>query len=351
MTTQPFFTDKEFRRLNDVEAAKSGSAENQFFQECVELVREWLLTRKRRNESAPPDNQAILFIFAEVPLIDFGFDRSSVGEPIKFRKKQGTLAEGIVVCNQNFTIMLKVCESLTIDDAYTFAENKLSTSTSFAIAKVGQYKLQIHRAGQNLDGWLNEPDEVLISIDDKDITPDLISDDLRRFHHSYLSTSLARAARHIWVLPKGKMQYRLGAKPEEHIQSFLLSHLDGLYSRASVFVHEEIKNQGGRTDIFIERPSQGLSRKVNTILELKVLAPTNSFAANYEWAKSGIEQADGYRNQDTDAAFACLFDARRDKQEMPELPAYAKEKNVRLEPYLMDVPLDVVANASKKAKK
>lgn len=338
MTANVPFSDKELSRLNGVQTAKSGSAEDQFIQECIELVRDWLFTRQLRKELAPPDSQAILFVFAEAPLIDFGFDKAAVGEPVRVRRKQGTLGEGIVVCNQNFKVMLKVCESLTIEDAYTFAENQLSTSFSFTIAKVGQHKLQIHRAGQDLEGWLDDPEEIPINIDEIAITPDVIAEDLERFHLRYLSTSLARAARHMWVLPEGETQYRLGEQPEQHIQSFLLSHLDGLYGRASVFVNEEIKNQGGRTDICIERPGQGLSGKVNTVLELKVLAPTKSFNANHAWARSGVEQADSYRNHDTDAAFACLFDARREKLDMPELPPYALEKNVCLKQYAMDVP-------------
>ncbi|OQS47700.1 hypothetical protein B0T49_12140 [Chromobacterium violaceum] len=340
MTTTSTFTNKELSRLKEVQAAKSGSAEDQFIQECIGLVREWLSTRQLRKDPPPPDNQAILFIFAEAPLIDFGFDKNIVNEPRRIRRKQGTLGEGIVVCNQNFKVMLKVRESLTIEDAYSFAENQLSTLSSFTIAKVGQHKLQIHRTGQNLEDWLDDPEEIPININETLLTPDVIAEDLKRFHHSYLSTPLARAARHMWTLPEEMTQYRLGELPEQHIQSFLLSHLDGLYGRASVFVHEEIKNQGGRVDIWIERPSLGLSGKVNTVLELKVLAPTKSPNENYKWARKGVEQANSYRNHDTDTAFACLFDARREKQDMPELTPYALEKNVRLEQYLMDVPAD-----------
>lgn len=340
MTTTSIFTSNELSRLKDVQAAKSGSTEDQFIQECIELVREWLSVRQQRKDPPPPDNQAILFIFAEAPGVDFGFDNTIVNEPRRIRRKQGTLGEGIVVCNQNFKVMLKVRESLTIEDAYSFAENQLSTLSIFTIAKIGQHKLQIHRTGQNLEEWLDDPEEIPITINEIHLTPDVIAEDLTRFHHSYLSTPLARAARHMWTLSEGATEYRLGNQPEQHIQSFLLSHLDGLYGRASVFVHEEIKNQGGRVDIWIERPSLRPSGKVNTVLELKVLAPTSSSNENYKWARKGVEQADSYRNYDTDTAFACLFDARREKQDMPELTPYALEKNVRLERYLMNVPAD-----------
>lgn len=341
MTTTPLFTDNELSTLSEVQTAKSGSAEDQFIQECIELVRVWLSTRKLRNDPPPPDNQAILFVFAEAPLIDYGFDKNAVSNHQQIRKKMGTLGQGIVVCNQNFKVMLKARELLTVEGAYAFAESHLSTSHSFTIAKVGQHKLQIHRIGQSLENWLDDPEEILINIDEILLTPDVIAEDLKRFHHTYLSTPLARAARHMWVLPKGQIQHRLGEQPEQHIQSFLLSHLDGLYGRAAVFVREEIKNQGGRVDIWIDRPSQGSSGKVNTVLELKVLNPSKSFNANQKWARSGVEQADSYRNHDTDTAFACLFDARREKLDMPELEPYALEKKVRLEQYPMDVPADI----------
>ncbi|MGP0838079.1 hypothetical protein [Serratia sp. CY85251] len=337
MTASQSFTSEELRQLDDIESAKSGTTEDQFIQECIELVRNWLETRQKRKDPAPPDTQSILFIFAEAPDIELGFDNTFTDEPIPIRKKMGTLGEGIVVCNQNFRVMRKVCKNLTIDDAYNFVESKLSSNFSFIIAKVGQFQLQIHRAGQDLGKWLEDPDEVSINIDDIDITPELIADDIEKFHHRYLSTPVARAARHMWKCPEGAPP-KLGEKPEQHVQSFLLSHFDGLYARASVFVNEEVNNQGGRTDINIERPSKVLSRKVNTILELKVLSPTLSFNKNQEWAQSGVEQANKYRNHDTDAAFACLFDARRNKEDMPELPLYASKKDVRLLICKMDIP-------------
>lgn len=350
MTVQEPFSDNELGQLDDVDAAKSGSAEDQFFQECTSLVRIWLQTRELRKEPAAPDTQAILFIYAEAPIVDLGFDPATVDAPKKIRKKLGTLAQGIVVCNQNFKVMLKVRELLTVEDAYDFAENCLSTSVSFAVAKVGQYKMQIHRAFQDLDEWLDDPDEIPVNIDDVHLTPEVIADDLERFHDAYLSTHLARAARHMWTYDEEKSVHRLGERPEEHVQSFLLSHLDGLYGRASVFVHEEIKNKGGRTDISIARPSLGKSGKVNTVLELKVLAPTNSPKTNNNWGMKGVKQADSYRNADTDAAFACLFDARKEKLEMPDLAPYAKSNDVVLKIYPMELPPEVVVKTKVKAK-
>ncbi|WP_116866157.1 hypothetical protein [Pseudomonas syringae] len=350
MTVPRPFTDNELGQLDEVGPAKSGSAEDQFFQECTSLVREWLQTRELRKDPAAPDTQAILFIYSETPVVDFGFDPETVDAPKKIRKKFGTLAQGIVVCNQNFNVILKVRELLTVENAFDFAESHLTTSVSFAIAKVGQYKMLIHRAYQDLEKWLGDPDEFDVKIDDIHLTPEVIADDLVRFHDAYLSTHLARAARHMWTYDETSRAHRLGERPEEHVQSFLLSHLDGLYGRASVFVHEEVKNKGGRTDINIARPSLGKSGKVNTVLELKVLAPTNSPKVNSNWGKKGVRQAVSYRNADTDAAFTCLFDARKEKLDMPDLAPFAKSNEVVLKIYPMGLPPDPLVKPKTKAK-
>jgi hypothetical protein len=85
-------------------------------------------------------------------------------------------------------------------------------------------------------------------------------------------------------------------------------------------------------------------------LELKVLNPTLTQASNHAWALSSLEQSDGYRQDDTDACFACIYDARRDQSDtMPDLEVHAKTANVRLERYPMAVP-QPSANATKKAK-
>nr|WP_199064493.1 hypothetical protein [Chromobacterium sp. ASV5] len=335
------FSASEYIRLNDITAASSGTAEDQFIHECINFYREWLETQNIIKDNLPPKTQAILFVFSEAPRIKLGFDEKLVDTPKLVRRKSGTLEQGIVVCNQNFEIMLKVRADLEVDDAYSFVEDNFLDETTFVIAKMGQQKLQIHRSGQHISDWINYPEEHIVKCDDVAVTPDLIAEDISRFHHSNLSTEVSTAARHMWVLDKAKNQYRLGPQPEQHIQSFLLVHLRGSYSRAIVFVNEEIKNQGGRVDICIEREKHpGANKKVNTMLELKVLAPTNTFNENNAWAKKGIDQAKDYRNHDTDVSFACIFDARREKTDMPELTPYASEKNVRLEQYSMRMPAD-----------
>ena len=86
------------------------------------------------------------------------------------------------------------------------------------------------------------------------------------------------------------------------------------------------------------------------LIELKVLSPKKSFEANLDWAKEGVVQAKGYANSNTDVSFACVYDARRNKLEMPDLPRFAETNDVRLEQYEMAVPL-VSAKAAKKSRK
>lgn len=343
------FTKNEQDRISDMDSAVSGSAEDQFIQESFEFYRYWLSSRT--SNDLGPDTQALLLIFAETPEIDWGFTCQPKIVPTKAYRKAGTLSEGVAVCNQNFKIILKLYDSLTVDEAYQFVEESLSASHTFVLGKFGQKKMQIHRSGQEIEEWLHKPEEITIKNDDVSLTPKMLDDDLSRFHHEYLSTSMAIAARNMWEVKKGEKQFSLRTQPERHVQSFLLTYLKGSYRKSGVFINEEVNNQGGRTDIVVERETfPGSNQKVNTVIELKVLSSAKSFEANSAWAISGIDQAKGYANSETDACFACLYDARRDKQAMPDLKPHAEQNGVRLGEYSMQVPADPKPKATKPAK-
>lgn len=333
------FSESESKKIVDMESAVSGSAEEQFIQESFELYRYWLSSRP--SNDIGPDTQALLLIFAEAPEVDWGFTYQPDVAPVKVFRMAGTLNEGVVVCNQNFRTILKLCKNLTVDEAYQFVEENLSAFHTFVLGKFGQKKMQIHRAGQDIEEWFHRPEEVIIRNDDVTLTPEMLEEDLSRFHHEYLSTSMATAARNMWELKKDEARFSLRTQPERHVQSFLLIYLKGAYRKSGVFINEEINNQGGRTDIVVERETApGSRQKVNTVIELKVLSSAKSFQKNSEWALSGINQAKGYGNAETDACFACLYDARRDKQTIPELKPHAVLQNVRLGEYSMEVPAD-----------
>lgn len=349
MTTEPMFTSSEQNHLEAISPGNSGSPEEQFMQEAIEFYRHW---QSMRSSSDYGDvERAFLMIFAEAPDVDWGFDGYEPAKVSKVRRRSGTASEGIVVCNQNFRVMLKLADSLTVDGAYEFIENHLDDAHTFVVGKFGQQALQFHRSGQVLDEWIYAPEERIIKVTDQQITPDVLAEDLKNFHHEYLSTSNAIGARNMWELNQAKTQYDLRHWPERHVQSFLLTYLKSCYRKSGVFVDEEIGNQGGRTDIYVQREtSPGSNVQVNTVIELKVLSPKKSFEANLDWAKEGVVQAKGYANSNTDVSFACVYDARRNKLEMPDLPRFAQTNDVRLEQYEMAVPL-VSAKAAKKSRK
>ncbi len=333
------FTTNEQKEISNMDSAISGSAEEQFIQESFEFYRYWLSSRP--SNDLGPDTQALLLIFAETPEIDWGFEYQPEVHPVKVYRAAGTLNQGIVICNQNFKTIIKICGTLTVDDAYPFIEEHLSASHTFVLGKFGQKKMQLHRPGQDIEDWLHKPEEITIKNDDVSLTPEMLDEDLSKFHHEYLSTSMAIAARNMWEVKKGDKQFSLRTQPERHVQSFLLTYLKGSYRKSGIFINEEVNNQGGRTDIVVERETlPGSKQKVNTVIELKVLSSTKSLEANTNWAISGIDQAKGYANAETDACFACLYDARHNKQAMPELKPHAEQQDVRLGEYSMQVPAD-----------
>lgn len=338
MTIEPTFTSSEQGHLERLRPGNSGSPEDQFIQEVIDFYRYW--QSKRSLGDYGDTQQALLMIFSETPDVDWGLNDYVPTKTSVLRRRSGTVSQGIAVCNQNFRLMVKLHDALTVDEAYDFVERHLADQHTFVIAKFGQQTMQVHRAGQPLDDWIHTPDEIVIKNTDEQITPDSLADDLRLFHHEWLSTPLAIGARNMWELNATKTQYELRSWPERNVQSYLLTYLRASYRKSGVFINEEISNQGGRTDLYVQREtSPGSNKQVNTVIELKVLSPKKSFESNLQWAKDGVTQAKGYANANTDAAFACLYDARRNKLAMPDLPDFAQASSVRLEHYEMAVPL------------
>jgi hypothetical protein len=126
------------------------------------------------------------------------------------------------------------------------------------------------------------------------------------------------------------------------VQSFMLTHFSAWVSRdsAPAQVLEEINNPGGRLDILISRTSQNLNQSLAYKLELKVLNPSKNPKYNQDWAFSGVTQANDYRDKTSyaDFCFACIFDARTNKQAIVGLEEKASELDVKLSFNVMDVP-------------
>jgi hypothetical protein len=118
-------------------------------------------------------------------------------------------------------------------------------------------------------------------------------------------------------------------------------------------VDEEVRGKGGRSDIRLtwRSPIGSAHDYTTTFLELKVLAEGAGPKYHRGWTISGIEQAEKYRRENSEAVYACIFDARKDKtDQMLDLDQVAAYKNVRLKRYLMEAPIDA-ASAGKASKK
>jgi hypothetical protein len=74
------------------------------------------------------------------------------------------------------------------------------------------------------------------------------------------------------------------------------------------------------------------------MIELKVLYKGGPEPVG--WSLSGVEQAAKYRREETDVCFACIFDALVKKLEYPQVAKHAELHKVRLERYLMDLPIE-----------
>ena len=148
--------------------------------------------------------------------------------------------------------------------------------------------------------------------------------------------------------------YQLHPSPEQRIQSYLLTHLCASYGHLDGLVDEEYRARAGRCDLKITWPAvKGPHSYTTAMLELKVLIEGEGAKKHHRWVASGITQAASYRQADTEAVFACIFDARKDKSDqMPAYDAEALTKNVRLRRYMMHAPLPKTGTgASSKVKK
>ncbi len=143
----------------------------------------------------------------------------------------------------------------------------------------------------------------------------------------------------MWQIKEEPTPSVLGPKPELHVQTGLLTYFRGLYRNKVATVDEEVSLTEGRVDVRIVRFDKARQRRI-TMIELKVLDPENSDAKNLAWAHKGVEQAHGYKKTNyAEAAFACIYDARRVKaDQMPTLKPDADAKGVLLKVQPMEVP-------------
>jgi hypothetical protein len=204
----------------------------------------------------------------------------------------------------------------------------------------GQSRMLVHDSGVSIEEWAHKQRVIEIKqIPNASITPQIIDQQLDEFYNDALSTHRGTIARLMWQIREEPLLSLLGHKPELHVQSGLLTYFRGIYREKVAVVDEEVSLNEGRVDVRLVRFDHTNKRLV-TMIELKVLAPQETDPVNLAWAHEGIEQAHKYKRSNfTDAAFACIYDARRSKVDtMPSLKQDADTKEVVLKLYPMPVP-------------
>lgn len=333
----------------DIEGLESGLSQvygkphERFFQHLVDYFTGWLASNASliAKDKVPPE-RALLVVYSESPDLEFERIVGKGVEPIEVYATTHTLSDGVAVAVENLSKIFQALPQFKggANEAFAFIKKHLHEGQVFAVLMLGQDRLLVHEAGVPLDEWIQSPRVIpMARLSEALITPDLIDKQLNDFHADALASYRGTTARLMWQIGVEPKLSKLGPKPELHVQSALLTYFRGIYSKTVAFADEEVALSEGRVDIRIARADKLKGRAI-TMVELKVLDPTDSDNENLKWAHKGILQAHGYKKTPhTDAAFACVYDARRDKTDtMPSLLVDAKDKDVRLKVHPMDVP-------------
>lgn len=342
-------SQKRTIRRKDLEGLESGlsqvygKAHERFFQHLVDYFTAWLASNASliAKDKVPPD-RVLLVVFSESPDLEFERIAGSGVAPVEVFAATHTLSDGVAVAVENLSKVFHAVPEFKggANEAFTFVRKRLDADQAFALLMLGQDRMLVHEAGVAIDDWLRSPRVIPLSqLSETLITPDLIDEQLDEFHADALASYRGTTARLMWQISEEPTLSVLGPSPELHVQSALLTYFRGVYRKTVAFADEEVALSEGRVDIRIARADKVKGRAI-TMVELKVLDPKGSDNENLKWAHKGIKQAHGYKKtRDTDAAFACVYDARRDKSNtMPTLAADADEKGVRLKVHPMEVP-------------
>jgi len=321
----------------------SGTPHERFFQSLVDYFIEWASANAAAIAAGHvKSSQALLVIYSESPRLEPGLPAELCQDIEEVFPSLYTLDDGVAVANVSLADVFQHVPSFSkgAPDALKFVRTHLNVDQTFALLMLGQNRVLVHDAGVPIDDWLKAQRVIKVQlVDETEITPELIEQQLDEFHNQAMATPLASHARLMWKIEEEPTLSVLNEKPELHVQSGLVTYFRGLYRYKVANVDEEIPLTKGRVDVRISRFDKSKDRFF-TMIELKVLAPTNSNKRNLEWALQGIEQAHGYKETfQTESAIACIFDARRDQSVlMPELQTDADAKGVVLKLHPMEVP-------------
>lgn len=321
----------------------AGSPHERFFQTLVDYFIGWT-TANAGPIAAGHINRgrALLVLFSESPRLEPGIPEHIIVVRKPAFARLYTLDDGVAVAGESLSEVVRLIPTFPdgADEAMTFVQAHLKEDQAFAILMFGQSRMLVHDSGVPIDEWVQAQRVIEIrQIPSEEITPELLNEQLDEFHNAALSTHRGTIARLMWNIREEPLLPLLRHKPELHVQSGLLTYFRGIYRGKVAVVDEEVSLTEGRVDVRLVRFDSD-KRQLVTMIELKILVPQDSDPANLAWAHEGIDQAYRYKQTNyTDAAFACIYDARRSKADtMPSLQLDADAKGVLLKVHPMAVP-------------
>ncbi|MBF5004720.1 hypothetical protein [Diaphorobacter caeni] len=332
----------------------SGTPQERFFQSLVDYFIQWSAANAPSIIAGQVKNsQALLVIYSESPRLEPRLPAELCKNPEDVFPSLYTLDDGVAVANVSLAEVYQHVPSFSkgASDAMKFIRSHLSADQTFALLMMGQNRVLVHDQGVPIDEWIKVPREIKVQlIDGSAITPELIEQQLDEFHSEAMATHRGTIARLMWKIEEEPTLSILGERPELHVQSGLVTYFRGLYRQKVANIDEEISLTEGRVDVRVCRFDK-FKERFFTMIELKVLDPRSSDTKNLDWARKGIQQAHDYKKTvQTDSAFACIFDARRDQSVlMPDLQTDADEKGVVLKLHSMAVPPPRKAKKAKPA--
>lgn len=360
MARQSAIKSQDIAGLDSDLSLVSGSPQERFFQMLVDYFNNWTVANAAPIAAGQiPRDQALLMLFSESPKLEPGIPENLIVSRKPVFAALYTLDDGVAVAGESLSEVIRLVPSFSqgADEAMAFVQQNLKADQSFALLMFGQSRMLVHDSGVPIEEWIHKQRVIEIKqIPNAAITPQMLGEQLDEFYKDALSTHRGTIARLMWNIREEPLLSTLKEKPEQTVQSGLLTYFRGIYREKVAQVDEEVSLNEGRVDVRLVR-FDNTNRRLITMIELKVLDPQNSDANNLAWAHKGIQQAHDYRKSNyTDAAFACIYDARRSKDDtMPTLPPDAKAKDVMLKVHPMTVPSprqkkDKGGAAAKKAK-
>ncbi|MEP6907614.1 MAG: hypothetical protein ABI858_06490 [Pseudoxanthomonas sp.] len=341
--TADILSSDELQSLEGLEAAPSGEPSFRFVQRCQDWLEAWLDANKYPLEKGEvPSSQVLMFIFAEAPDIERPTFKAIESQWKRFFPgSHDQSAQGVIMSNENFLTMYNIYPEIgSLGGAFQLVADHLKSADTFAIVQLSQRRLLFHSPGGSIEEWCADPTVCELRLSTDPLSAAKIAADVDEFHEEHLRNAKSTVAKTLW---KGKnYPYQLHPAPEQTIQIPLYLHLRASYKHLKGIVDEETSGKGGRCDIRVMWNSLAgapFHPFTTTMLELKVLYEAQGATKHREWALSGITQANDYRLPDSEAVYACVFDARKDQTDkMLDLDPIAAAMNVQLRRYSMEPP-------------